>query len=130
VTASALDENRLELLAIGADEFISKPFREAELFQKIHVHVGAEYEYADDQTAETSTELTASSLAQWPQTLVEAMRDAVVIADLDQLLAKIKEGEANDPDNAKALRRLAEGYQYQKLLDLLRTEVFDEPQQP
>jgi PAS domain S-box-containing protein len=130
VTASALDENRLELLAIGADEFISKPFREAELFQKINVHVGAEYEYADDQTAETSTELTASSLAQWPQTLVEAMRDAVVIADLDQLLAKIKEGEANDPDNAKALRRLAEGYQYQKLLDLLRTEVFDEPQQP
>ena len=40
VTASAMDENRQELMEIGADDFISKPFREAELFQKIHAHVG------------------------------------------------------------------------------------------
>src|SRR6185436_15454903 len=32
VTASAMDENRQELMEIGADVFISKPFREAELF--------------------------------------------------------------------------------------------------
>ena len=47
VTASAMDENRQELLEIGADDFISKPFREAELFQKIHAHVGVEYIFAD-----------------------------------------------------------------------------------
>src|SRR4029079_19655349 len=29
VTASAMDENRQELIEIGADDFISKPFREA-----------------------------------------------------------------------------------------------------
>ncbi len=48
VTASAMDENRQELLAIGADDFISKPFREVELFQKIHAHVGVEYVYAEE----------------------------------------------------------------------------------
>src|SRR6188768_3894477 len=48
VTASAMDDNRQELMEIGADDFIGKPFREAELFQKIHVHVGVEYECADD----------------------------------------------------------------------------------
>ena len=47
VTASAMDENRQELMEIGADDFISKPFREAELFQKIHTHVGVEYLYAE-----------------------------------------------------------------------------------
>jgi DNA-binding response OmpR family regulator len=36
VTASAMDENRKALMEIGADDFISKPFREAELFQTIH----------------------------------------------------------------------------------------------
>ena len=47
------------------------------------------------------------------------MREAVVTADLDQLLATIQEGEARDPGTAAGLRRLAEGFQYQKLLDLL-----------
>ena len=51
VTASAMDENRQELMAIGADDFISKPFREAELFQKIHVHLGVEYVYAEDASS-------------------------------------------------------------------------------
>src|SRR6185369_16432402 len=51
VTASAMDENRQELMDIGADDFISKPFREVELFQKIHAHVGVEYVYAEDSTA-------------------------------------------------------------------------------
>src|SRR5205807_8794626 len=51
VTASALDENREVLLGIGADDFIGKPFREAELFHKIHVHLGVEYVYAEELAA-------------------------------------------------------------------------------
>jgi PAS domain S-box-containing protein len=122
VTASAMDENRQELLRIGADDFISKPFREVELFQKIHAHVGVEYIYAEPPTAaaqEEAAELTPESLAGWPQNLIHAMREAVITADLDQLLATIQEVEARDPHLARGLRRLAEGFQYQKLLDLL-----------
>ena len=121
VTASAMDENRQELMEIGADDFISKPFREAELFQKIHAHVGVEYVYAEDPAAaaqEEAAELTPESLAGWPQDLIDPMREAVITADLDQLLARIQEVEARDPRIAQGLRRLAEGFQYQKLLDL------------
>ncbi|MGD0141129.1 MAG: PAS domain S-box protein [Tepidisphaeraceae bacterium] len=124
VTASAMDENRQELLGIGADDFISKPFRDAELFQKIHAHVGVEFVYAEDPTAaaqEEAVEVTAESLAGWPQDLIHSMREAVITADLDQLLAKIHEVEAHDPRIAQGLRRLAEGFQYQKLLDLFST---------
>jgi PAS domain S-box-containing protein len=125
VTASAMDENRQELLKIGADDFISKPFREIELFHKIHAHVGVEYVYAEqltDKDHEEAAELTHESLAGWPPHLIDPMREAVITADLDQLLAKIQEVEARDPRIAKALRRLAEGFQYQKLLDLLSTD--------
>ena len=45
-----MDENRQELMEIGADDFISKPFREVELFQKIYAHVGLEYDYAEHPT--------------------------------------------------------------------------------
>jgi PAS domain S-box-containing protein len=122
VTASAMDENRQELLKIGADDFISKPFREIELFHKIHAHLGVEYAYAEQLTAaaqEDAAELAPESLAGWPQDLIDPMREAVLTADLDQLLAKIQDVEARDPRVAQALRRLAEGFQYQKLLDLL-----------
>ncbi len=126
VTASAMDENRQELLSIGADDFLSKPFREIELFQKIHAHVGVEYVYAEQPTdtqREEAAELTLESLAGWPQDLIDPMREAVITADLDQLLASIQEVEAHDPRIARALRRLAEGFQYEKLLDLFTTEV-------
>ena len=124
VTASAMDDNRQELMEIGADDFIGKPFREAELFQKIHAHVGVEYLYAEDPTAaaqEEAAELTPESLAGWPQDLIDPMREAVITADLDQLLARIQEVEARDPRIAQGLRRLAEGFEYQKLLDLFST---------
>jgi PAS domain S-box-containing protein len=125
VTASAMDENRQELMKIGADDFLSKPFRDVDLFQKIHAHLGMKYIYAEDPTAATREEtaaLTHESLANWPQDLIQSMRDAVMTADLDQVLVKIQEVQAHDPHVAQGLRRLAEGFQYQSLIDLLTTE--------
>jgi len=123
VTASAMDDNRQELMEIGADDFIGKPFRETELFQKIHVHVGMNYVFAEELIAapEEQAKLTPDSLALLPPDLIHSMREAVITADLDQLLAKIQEVEACDPRVAHALRHLAEDFQYQKLLDLLGT---------
>src|SRR5829696_8371908 len=92
VTASAMDDNRQELMEVGADDFIGKPFRETELFQKIHAHVGVEYQYAADSPAtdrQGAAELTPESLADWPRVLIDTMREAVVTADLDHLLASI-----------------------------------------
>jgi PAS domain S-box-containing protein len=126
VTASAMDDNRQELMEVGADDFIGKPFREAELFQKIHAHVGVEFHYAEessDPSGESAIELTPIMLSGWPRDVIDPMREAVVTADLDQLLARIQEVEARDPRLAQGLRRLAEGFQYEKLLDLFRTEA-------
>ena len=121
VTASAMDENRQELMRIGADDYISKPFREVELFQKIHTHLGVDYVYAEQAIGaaeQGSPELTSRSLAGVAQELIDRMREAVITADLDQLLASIQEVGAGDVGTAGALRSLAEGFQYQKLLDL------------
>jgi response regulator RpfG family c-di-GMP phosphodiesterase len=129
VTASAMDENRQALLEIGADDFIGKPFREMELFQKIHTHVGVKYVYAEEGPAAApveANELTPESLAGWPQELIQPMRDAVMRADLDQLLATIREVESRDPCVAQGLRRLAEGFQYERLLALFNAGVCDE----
>jgi signal transduction histidine kinase/DNA-binding NarL/FixJ family response regulator len=124
VSASALNEDRQVLIGIGADDFIAKPIQESELFQKIHAHLGVEYVYAEEPAAavtQEAAELTRESLAGLGQEIIQSMREAVITADLDQLLAKIQEVEAGAPRIALELRRLAEGFQYQKLLDLLTT---------
>jgi hypothetical protein len=85
-----------------------------------------EYVYAEHPTAagrKDVGELTPESLAGCPRELIDPMREAVMTADLDQLLATIQEVEASDPDIAQGLRRLAEGFQYQKLLDLLTIPI-------
>ena len=51
------------------------------------------------------------------------MREAVIGADLDQLLALIREVEARDSRTAGGLRGLAEHFEYQKLLDLFGPAV-------
>ena len=130
LTASALDENRQELLGVGADDFIGKPFRESELFQKIHSLLGVEYVYADAGTChvlDAAGELTPESVARLPQEYVRHMRDAVIGADLDQLLASIREVETFDQGAADGLRKLAEHFEYQKLLDLFDAGVAPSP---
>ena len=121
VTASAMDENRQELLGIGANDFIGKPFQETELFGKIRTHLGVEFLYADDAVVarrEDLATLTSESLACLSPDLIHVMREAVSRADLDQLLATIQEVEVFAPELAQALRSLAERFEYQKLLHL------------
>jgi len=121
VTASAMDDNRQELMSNGADDFMGKPFREEELFQKIQAHLGVEFLYADDPAdaaPEEVSELTPESLSRLPQGLIHLMREAVIGADLDQLLATIQDAEPLAPEVARGLRSLADRFEYQRLLDL------------
>jgi len=126
VTASAFEENRQDVLAGGADDFIGKPFQEAELFQKIHACLGVEYLYDEEPAAvaaQDATQLSPASLASFPRELIDPMREAVLRADLDQLLARIQDVQTYDPGVAHGLRHLAEEFEYQRLLDLFGPEV-------
>jgi hypothetical protein len=49
------------------------------------------------------------------------MRETVVTADRDQSLEKIQDVDTRDLRIAQTLRRLAENFQYQKLLDFFST---------
>ena len=125
VTASVFTENRAEMMAVGADDFVGKPFRENELFAKIGDLLALEYEYDKKSpvmpTREEGTRLrvTRGSLATMPADLLSEIRAAIVEADVDKALAVIDLLKARDAGTAGELRRLAQGYEYQTLLDLL-----------
>ena len=51
ITASAFEHERAEIMAVGCDDYLSKPFRDDELYHKIQRHLGIQFIYADEESA-------------------------------------------------------------------------------
>ena len=125
VTANTFESMRREALEAGADDFLGKPFREEELFEKIRLLLGVEYDYdlekrenALPDTAETA-DFPPEEISSLPSELVEQIRKAAIHADYDLLLGLI---QSLEPTNQKLSQRLCgmiENYNYQKLLKIL-----------
>jgi len=124
VSASAFEEERNEILATGADEFISKPFREWELFAGIKKLLGIEYRYAEDAASspgpEESATLTPRDLEQLPDELREELRQALIILHVGTIRDVIGRIASFDRPLGKAMGRMEKQYQYELLLDLLK----------
>ena len=128
VTASPVFERRQEALRVGANDFLSKPFREAELFEKIRSQLGVEYTYAEEAleapaspTDTSGDELATESVAALPAELIGELHAATIDADRDRLLELISLAESHDAKVGQGLRLLARNYDYRRLLALLQT---------
>jgi len=131
VTANTFESMRQEALEAGADDFLGKPFRQEELFEKIRLLLGVEYEY-DLEKRENALPDTAATpdfspeeLASLPLELGEQMRQAAVNADYDLLLELIQRVESTNKNLSQGLCDLVEQYNYQKLLDILNSKRND-----
>ncbi len=127
LTASAMDEDRAAVMRTGGvDDFLAKPCREGELLQMIQAHLRLGYLYASEEASQRRDSVGASApapgseqLRGLPAELIDAVGEAVLNGDkdrLDQLIRKV--GEL-DMRAAKALKELADKYEYDALTRLL-----------
>ena len=125
VTASAMDDDRRAVTLSGADDFISKPFYDDDLLEKMRTLLGIEYDYEDlsgitGPIAAGVEVLSAEQLGRLPLYLVEELRDATLQGNkrrLDELILKVS--EIDEAGCAHALRELADKYEYDALTRLL-----------
>ena len=129
VSASAFEEDRREALAAGADDFLTKPFREDVLFEKIERLLGVEFELSEVMPSGKDPGLRRrrpradpAALAALPAGFRRGLRDAVVKADYDLMIGLINEIDGRNEPVARELRGLVERYEYNTLLNLLTTE--------
>ncbi len=127
VSASAFAENRQQALAAGADDFLSKPFREADLLERLRVRLGIEYISVDVPTAKTPGAMLLHNnlppgltLAQLPSSLRDELHTAAIHADYDRLMALADQIAGLDADSARVLRQTVERFDYQKLIDYVQ----------
>jgi two-component system sensor histidine kinase/response regulator len=124
VTASAFEEDKKRILAAGADDYLSKPFKDAELFEIIGRLTGAEYLYEETSALKVSDTaddkvLMCKTVAALPPDLVNQMRAAVESADIDQLNDLVLQLAKGQPLLAKQIQEMAARYEYEAL-----TEIF------
>ena len=123
LTASAFDEDRAIILSGGCDDFVRKPFREAELFEVLSKHLGVRFIYdtgpvepAPFETEDAS--LTAEALRVLPSAWLEQVRASALQADGEQLLELFDSIAAEHPQLAQALITLANDFRFDILTEL------------
>ena len=125
LTASAFEEEKVEVLSAGCDDFMRKPFHDHELLTKIGQYLKVEYLYEDGDrlsTYEQSSlrDLTAEDLAvmsvKWRSQLYEAATK-VDNQEIYQLLAEIP---AEYESLAQELGTLVEHFRCDKIIDLAK----------
>ncbi|MBN1179396.1 MAG: response regulator [Anaerolineae bacterium] len=123
LTASAFEDDRSLILSEGCDDFISKPFRPAELFDKLTQHLGVRFIYSDlapsAQPAGDDVEVRPEALRRLPPDWLTAFRQATIQADFDQMVRLVEHVKTENPTLAHTLRDWVYSFEYNKILALL-----------
>ncbi|MCP4403106.1 MAG: response regulator [bacterium] len=125
LSASAFEEERCTALANGCNDFLRKPFREADLFDVLKTYLGAQFVYEEgaerDAIAEQQgTTLRLDALAALPAELLSKLEQAALTSAIHKISVPIDDIRLHSPGVADALARLANSYEYREILAALR----------
>jgi CheY-like chemotaxis protein len=127
LTAHAFEKERREILEIGCDDFIRKPFQNQDIFQTMAKHLGVTYHYDQDVTGgrdvPTSQEevLTSKMLAQLPEQLITDLKSAALDLDMKRVSELIEQVNSCDSSIAAALRKFADQFRLREIYEIINT---------
>ena len=123
LTASAFEHDRAMVLSAGCDDFVRKPFRDAEVFEKMEQHLGVRFVYEDRGPApgEGPTPdqlLDKGALAALPSEMLAELRRGATEVNGKAVQAIIDQIRKEDAQMADALSELVRGYRFDTILEL------------
>jgi CheY-like chemotaxis protein len=126
LTACAFEEEQEMILSSGCDDFVCKPFREVEIFDKLAQHLGARYMYEDAALDDSAPPikgarkpLSATDLAALPAELLADLRQAAQEINLDKVSSLVEQIRQTDETLAQALDELVEDFRFDTLQALV-----------
>ena len=123
VTASALQEQRDELLAAGMDDFVRKPYRSNEIYDCMAKHLGVRYIYETTGNGSTgaaaSAPLTPDMLGRLPTATRQQLRQALESLDSNAIAAALQTVQQQDAALCRALSSLVDNFDYPTILNAL-----------
>jgi CheY-like chemotaxis protein len=125
LTATALEEERAALLAVGCDDYMRKPFRDVEFFDKLAHHLSVRYLYEQETPAGTQGTrtavpevLTADALADLPPEWLAALQSAAGRARSDLVMDLLKDLDDRHVQLSEGLAQLVEEFRFDEIVTL------------
>jgi len=124
--ASAFDDERATIIAAGCDDFVRKPFHTDEILEMLSKHAGIRFIYEQDEAQasayqkRTQKDDLRPAIDAIPAELMGRLGDSIELGDIKVIDSIINEIRALDTTLADVLSGLANQYQYDNLLKLLR----------
>ncbi|MCB0195728.1 MAG: response regulator [Anaerolineae bacterium] len=116
LATSRYEEKRAEVLDIGYDASLRKPFGQAEIFSLLEQHLGAQFVAATAVDAVNP----AADIAAVPGPLRDSLEKAAQLGDMDAVEATIEEIQSVQPALAAQLTQLAEAFDYLQIVAILQ----------
>ena len=122
VTASVFPDFQQHIREAGCDDFVGKPFRTSEIFNKIEHHMGITL-VDTKEASEASTEYMnlGSMTAALAQQTAARVQEAIAIGDMSRLLAITEDLHERSGDSkglANEIKRLADEFDFEGLAKL------------
>jgi len=129
VTASVLDDVAEKTRMAGADEYLSKPYREHEVFDVLGKVLGLKFVYEKEEKKEderhTNQDVSLEAEASLPKDMILGLREALDAGDIARLRKIVEAVEKIGPELGRVLHLMVDRYDYdgiEKILKKVRTE--------
>ena len=127
LSANMMEDDRAAAMAAGCDVFLRKPFQNAEIFAALETQIGARFVYDEDAAAAPEAALDDAALVEIPPDVRADLMRATELFDLGRMLQIIEQMRPAQPALADRLAALAQEFEYEALLGLLRRDADADP---
>ena len=122
LSASALNQEREQVLNNGADAFMNQPFKAVELIEQIRIHTGIEYEYEDDPKSgnkqHDSIKFDPQSIESLPVEIKKEIKNAAILGKMDELETLVCRVNEIDTNIAAHLQNLVDDFELERIQNL------------
>ena len=126
LTATAFEDERTFIISAGCDDFLSKPYRDVDVFEMIDKHIGVSYVFQKSLNSVSSVSknnikdvLTPAAFATVPSELLENLLHAAMVCDGLEIDEYIDIICTYNSTVGQALRTLSINFEYDKIINFI-----------
>ena len=112
---------RTEIMALGCDDFMQKPFKTDELLLMMAKHLGLCYTYAEENIGESvvTPALDNDAFEEISDELLQELQQSIMEVDLDKIERAIAKIAQENKSIAQAIEQSVSNFEYEHILNLL-----------
>lgn len=128
LTASSLEQERIVAFSVGFDDFLAKPFRQADIFELMHKHLNIQYIYENNSLSQAPGPVknetpSLTMLDTLSPELLQNLERAALHSDVELMTQCLERVRSMNAPLADSLSSLANNFAYGEILTLVQKSL-------